>query len=67
MKLNDETIAIIAKLLQLAILTGTDIIDHLRMVELQDSESGLIPTDAYREMSENQLDKLLEEVKSGSK
>ena len=67
MKLNDETIAIIAKLLQLAILTGTDIIDHLRMVELQDSESGLIPTDAYREMSENQLEKLLEEVKSGSK
>jgi len=67
MKLNDETIGIIAKLLQLAILTGTDLIDHLRMIELEDTESGLVPTDAYREMSEGQIEKLLEEVKSGSK
>lgn len=67
MKLNDETIGIIAKLLQLAILTGTDLIDHLRMIELEDTESGLVPTDAYREMAEGQIEKLLEEVKSGSK
>ena len=67
MKLNDETIGIIAKLLQLAILTGTDLIDHLRMVELEDTGNGLVPTDAYREMSEGQIEKLLKEVKSGNK
>ena len=35
MKLNDEVIAHIAKQLQLAILTGTDIVDNLRQVELE--------------------------------
>ena len=34
MKLNDQVIAHIAKQLQLAILTGTDIIDNLRMIQL---------------------------------
>ena len=38
MKLNDEVIAHIAKQLQLAILTGTDIIDNLRMITLQEED-----------------------------
>ena len=42
--LNDNTIAHIAKILQVSLLTGTDIIDHLRMVRLQSekTESGNI-------------------------
>ena len=41
MKLSDEVIAHIAKLLQLAILTGTDIVDHLRMIKL-DTDNDLL-------------------------
>lgn len=37
MKLSDEAIGHIAKQLQIAILTGTDIVDNLRMIELHES------------------------------
>ena len=37
MKLSDELIAHIAKQLQLAILTGTDIVDNLRIINLVES------------------------------
>jgi len=33
-KLNDSVIAHFVKLLQLGLLTGTDIVDHIRSIEL---------------------------------
>ena len=43
MHLHDNTIAHIAKLVQLAMITGTDVIDHLRMMKLsEDFDEGLI-------------------------
>ena len=39
-KFTDETISHIAKLLQMAILTGTDIIDNLRSVILVSNKDG---------------------------
>ena len=47
MKLNDEEIAHIAKQLQLAILTGTDIIDNLRMIRLQEKDGQLFLDQEY--------------------
>jgi len=41
MKFSDELIADVARTLQIAILTGTDIVDHLRTFEVED-EGGLI-------------------------
>ncbi len=41
MKFSDELIADVARTLQIAILTGTDIVDHLRTFEVED-ESGYI-------------------------
>ena len=41
MKFSDELIADVARTLQIAILTGTDIVDHLRTFEVED-ESGFI-------------------------
>ena len=38
LRLCDTTIGQIAKTLQLAILTGTDLIDHFRMFRLVESE-----------------------------
>ena len=51
--------------MQLAIITGTDVIDHLRMIRVTSSElddSTLVLTPEYREVSENQVSQLLEEV-----
>jgi hypothetical protein len=64
-KLSDEVISQIAKLIQLAILTGTDVIDNLRTVRVQPSEledGSLTLTPEYREMAEKQVEKLLTEV-----
>ena len=68
-KLSDEVITQIAKLVQLAIITGTDVVDNLRMVELSAEEadtgkSMLILTDEYRDLSESQIEKLLGELES---
>ena len=41
MKLNDEVIAHIAKLLQIAILSGTDIVDNLRQIQLKEANGEL--------------------------
>ena len=64
-KLSDEVISQIAKLIQLAILTGTDVIDNLRTVRVQQSEledGALTLTPEYREIAEKQVEKLLAEV-----
>jgi hypothetical protein len=69
-KLSDEVISQIAKLIQLAILTGTDVTDNLRTlrVQLPDSDEGsLILTPEYRALGESQVSKLLEKVEKLSK
>ena len=62
MKLNDEVIAHIAKLLQLGILTGTDIIDHLRMIRLQESEGQLYLDSEYVKIAEENEARMLAEA-----
>ena len=47
MKLNDEVIAHIAKLLQMALITGTDIVDNLRMIILDEKEGSLYLNEEY--------------------
>jgi len=62
MKLNDEVIAHIAKQLQLAILTGTDIVDNLRMIRLQE-ESGQLFLDAdYLKHTEENEQRMLKDA-----
>ena len=52
LRLSDHAIGHVAQLLQLAILTGTDIIDHLRMAELTVNEqTGKL--DVHPDYSEN--------------
>jgi len=64
MVLSDEVIGQVAKLLQLAILTGTDIVDNLRMIRvtLDEEEGNLVLTDEYRAIAEDQVVKLMEEA-----
>ena len=60
MKLNDEAIGQIAKILQVAILTGTDVVDNLRQVEFAEVEGKLCLTEDYREQFENNLSKMIQ-------
>ena len=60
MKLNDEVIAHIAKQLQLAILTGTDIVDNLRMIRLTIENNELYLDPVYAKFSEENENKMLE-------
>ena len=59
MRLHDNTIGHIAKLLQVAILTGTDVIDHLRMVTLREEEGMLLVEQEYLDVFEDQIQKML--------
>ena len=57
-KMTDHSIAHVAKLIQVAMLTGTDIVDHLRSVEFAIDENGdLTP-------SSNTLSSLGSEIES---
>lgn len=62
MKLNDEVIAHIAKQLQLAILTGTDIVDNLRMIRLTAENNELYLDSAYSKQAEENEKKMLAEA-----
>jgi hypothetical protein len=62
LKLSDSTIAQIAKVLQIALLTGTDIVDNLRMIELQVDGDQLVISDEYKKQFEETLTKLQDEA-----
>jgi len=58
--LEDSTIAQIAKCLQVAILTGTDIADNLRQLQLEiKSDSKIGATEDYLSIFSNNIEKLL--------
>ena len=61
-KLNDSVIAHFVKLLQLGLLTGTDIVDHFRMVRLSIEEEELFLNKDYEESKEENINKMLKEA-----
>jgi hypothetical protein len=63
MRLSDQVIAEIAKLIQVAMLTGTDIVDNLRMLEVEETNNHLTLTEQYVKMSEGNIERMLEQVK----
>lgn len=60
---SDQLIAHLAQMLQLAILTGTDIIDNFRTVEVCDQDGKLVPTAAWLSTFDSVIDKLEENLK----
>ena len=60
LKLDDSVIAHVARLLQVSMLTGTDIVDHMRMIQLVDSESSLLLHEEYQKVFDGSLDKMLQ-------
>ena len=67
MKLDDTAIAQIVKLIQMALLTGTDIVDHLRMMILdQDDSKNLIMNKEYREVFDASIEKMLQNASTST-
>lgn len=63
--LDDSVISIIAKTLQLALLTGTDIVDNLRQIEIQNNGDGTFGvTPNYNSQFEHWIAKMLEELEA---
>ena len=60
-KLHDSTIAQIVRLLQLGILTGTDVTDQLRTLECRVEDGRILPDEQYMEVFEANL-KSMEET-----
>lgn len=62
---DDTVISTIAKTLQLALLTGTDIVDNLRQVEVQTNTNGTVSiTPNYNSQFEHWVAKMLEELEA---
>ena len=59
--MSDEAIGQVAKLLQIAILTGTDIVDNLRTLKFNVSKGILIPSPGYLENFNQNIEKLVTE------
>ena len=69
MRLDDSVIGHIAKLVQIAILTGTDVVDHMRMVRLTENNDTLFLDPEYQETADSNVKKMLqhaEEFVSGA-
>ena len=63
LKLSDETIAHIAKIIQVAILSGTDIVDHLRLLTLVKNDNNyLVPSPETSETFEKNIQNMLNEI-----
>ena len=64
LRLDDSVVGHIAKLLQVALITGTDIIDHMRMIRLTSENDNLVLQSEYQEIFDSSLEKMLENVQT---
>ena len=62
MKLDDSVIAHIAQLIQIAIITGTDIVDNMRMMVLTESDGVLSLDPDYENQNKENLQRMLDQV-----
>ena len=61
-KLSDNAIAHIAKIVQVAILTGTDIVDNLRMAEFVETNGILDLSPDYHETFNSNIQAMIEDA-----
>lgn len=62
MKLDDSVIAHIAQLIQIAIITGTDIVDNMRMITLVESNGSLTLDPDYESQNQENLERMLSQI-----
>ena len=68
MKLDDKVIGHIAKVLQVAIITGTDVVDNLRQLDLEvDEESSkLVANNEYLKSFDQNVNFMISEAEGDS-
>ena len=59
LQLDDSVVGHVAKILQMALITGTDIIDHMRMIRLSSKDSKLFLEEDYQQTFDVSLDTML--------
>ena len=64
LKLNDSVIAHLAKLLQLSIITGTDIVDHMRQIRITVEDGEAYLAKDYETQSEENIQRMLTEIEN---
>mgnify|MGYP003659757889 CR=1 FL=1 len=62
--LSDDVISHIAKLLQIAILSGTDVVDHLRMIRLENNADMLVLSENYANTSDDNIEAMLSNIEN---
>ena len=60
--LSDSAIAHVAKVLQVALLTGTDIVDNLRLANFEQRDGELFLTEESEQVFTTNLQRLIEEI-----
>ena len=60
--LSDEVIGHVAKTLQIALITGTDIVDNLRLIRLVEHEGQLVLSPDCAENFEQNVNSLIEDL-----
>ena len=65
-KLNDSVIAHFVKIIQLGLITGTDIVDHFRMVRLKIEDDELYLDTDYENRHEDNIERMLDEASKTS-
>ena len=59
LQFDDSVVGHVAKILQMALITGTDIIDHMRMIRLSEKDSKLFLEEDYQQTFDVSLDNML--------
>ena len=62
LQLDDSVVGHVAKILQVALITGTDIIDHMRMIRFSEKDSKLFLEEEYQKTFDVSLDTMLQNV-----
>jgi len=62
MKLDDGVIAHVAQLIQIAIITGTDIVDNMRMMVLVENDGVLSLDPEYENQNHENIKRMLDQV-----
>jgi len=57
-RMGDDLIAVVRELIQLSLLTGTNIVDHMRAVRCEVIEGTVVPTTEYIEAYNSQIEEL---------
>lgn len=60
MRLSDNSIATIAKLIQMAILTGTDVTDNLRLIRFTQNGDLIEPNEEFLKGLDDSINRMLE-------